>query len=492
MSLTRKVALNTAVQVIGKFIAIFLSFILVVFLTRYLGVSGYGQYTTIFAYLGFFSVFVDFGLYTIAVREMASRPNKMREIAGNLLGLRFILALFMFTAAILLAFLLPYSPAIKKGIIIGAFSIAFTVVAQASFSVFQTKLRMDFAAASEILGRVATLVLTLFFIFKNLSLYYIIGAYVLGNFLTFLIGYLFAQRFVKFYPLFDFKEWFYLIKESAPLGISTVLGALYFKVDTVLLSILPLQNNLSNVHEVGIYGVAYKVIEILLALPGMFIGSIFPILSYEWTVNKERVKELFQKGFDALLSVTLPMMFFLILLSPIVINIIGGKEFGNASKPLAILSVATAFSFLTSILPPIIIIAKKQKLMIYMSAIALLVNVGLNIIIIPRYSYIGAASVTLFGEITVFIMMLYITFKTTKIFPKFKNFSKILLATLVASGFLYFLMNNIFVVDLENGIVEKFFKFSVISLLSGSLYLVLLNRVGVLNREIIRKIIKRD
>ena len=61
MSLTRGVAYNTTIQIVGKVITTIISLFIVAALTRYLGVAGFGQYTTIFAYTGFFGVLAVLG-----------------------------------------------------------------------------------------------------------------------------------------------------------------------------------------------------------------------------------------------------------------------------------------------------------------------------------------------------------------------------------------------------------------------------------------------
>jgi O-antigen/teichoic acid export membrane protein len=73
MSLARKILSNTASQVAGRFATAFLAVVVVKILTVYLGQSGYGQYATIYEFLAFFGAFADFGIFTIAVREMSRK-----------------------------------------------------------------------------------------------------------------------------------------------------------------------------------------------------------------------------------------------------------------------------------------------------------------------------------------------------------------------------------------------------------------------------------
>src|SRR3990172_11966613 len=116
MSLTRKVAYNTIVQIIGKVATTLISLILVAALARYLGVAGFGQYTTIFAYTQFFAVLADFGFFWYLVREIAKPEADTQKITNNVLTFRSLIALLIFSFSFLVAFLIPQYHDLRAGI----------------------------------------------------------------------------------------------------------------------------------------------------------------------------------------------------------------------------------------------------------------------------------------------------------------------------------------------------------------------------------------
>ena len=91
--ISRSVGLNTLVQAIGRGVSMISSFILVGFLTRYLGLQGYGEYATIFAYTGFFAIIAEFGLDQVLVKELSLAKTKsaMSKLFSEVIGLRLIL-----------------------------------------------------------------------------------------------------------------------------------------------------------------------------------------------------------------------------------------------------------------------------------------------------------------------------------------------------------------------------------------------------------------
>jgi len=439
MTLTRKVAYNTIVQIIGKIVTTTFSLALVVVLTNYLGVVGYGEYTTIFAYVGFFSVFADLGLYMISVREISKNENDTEKIVGNLLIIRITLAAIIFSSAAIISLFMPYSVTIKNGIILASVAIAFVTITQAFTTIFQAKLKMHFFVITDIIGRLSVLGLTLFFIQAQKGVVYVVLAYILGDLINLIIAFFLANRLVKIRPQFDWAISKKLLQYSIPLGIAGILGMIQFKIDTLFLSFLPLKGGLSNMHEVGIYGVSYKIVEVLVTFPSMFIGSVFPILSNYLSNNNEKAKDVFQKALDFLIIVALPMIVGTLILSPKIITTISGSSFILASNALRILIFAVAFSFIGNLFSHVIISANLQKKLIYVTLSASIFNIITNLIFIPYFSYMAAAINTVITELLIVILTFRIIYKNMGIKPSYKLLSRALLASVFMGAFVFFI-----------------------------------------------------
>src|SRR4030042_6229231 len=158
MSLKKKVAVNTIYQIIGRILTTLLALIVVIYLTRYLGVAGYGQYTTIIAYLGAFTILADFGFYLIASREISQNHTKRQEIFNNTLTIRIITACGLMLIANLVAFVMPYPEIVKQGIWIFSIGTWAMLVNQVIIVLFQINLTTFKIALGDIVGRALTLV----------------------------------------------------------------------------------------------------------------------------------------------------------------------------------------------------------------------------------------------------------------------------------------------------------------------------------------------
>jgi O-antigen/teichoic acid export membrane protein len=249
---------------------------------------------------------------------------------------------------------------------------------------------------------------------------------------------LFVRRYVSLSFSFNFSYWKKLFKTAFPIAISVVLTLIYFKIDSIFLS-LGFINRLSPdpVSDVGIYNIAYKVLEGLIFFPAMFVGLIMPLLSKFAFSEQEQFKKIFQRTLDVLIIFLIPLVIGLLILSGPIVVLIGGRNFAASSPVLQILSLAIGLIFLGSLLGSALIALNKQKTGAWIYFSGMIFNIVTNLIFIPKYSYLGAAGTTVATELLVTGLMFYLIYKTIHYFPSLKIFLKTLLAGLIMAGFLY-------------------------------------------------------
>ncbi|NCF75328.1 MAG: oligosaccharide flippase family protein, partial [Xanthomonadaceae bacterium] len=142
MRLTQKIAYNTIIQTIGKFISLSLGVVAFGIMTRYLGTERFGQYTTVVAFLQFFAILADMGLMLITV-QMISRPNIDEEkILSNIFTLRFFASIAFFSIAPIVSLFFPYPKIVKIAISIFTISFFFLSLIQVLTGLFQKKLKI--------------------------------------------------------------------------------------------------------------------------------------------------------------------------------------------------------------------------------------------------------------------------------------------------------------------------------------------------------------
>jgi O-antigen/teichoic acid export membrane protein len=392
MSFTRAVAHNTVIQTGGKILSTLLGLVTFALLARYLGQEGFGQYTTIFAYLGFFSVLADFGLYVIVVRELGRKERSEGFILGNLLGLRLALAVSILALGILVSAFFPYPGTVKTGILIGSFSFLFVAVVQLLVGLFQAHLKTVWVVLAEVAGRIVVIGLLFLLIAAASPLVLIVLAVVAGSFVNLVFMLWATRRIVRLRLQFDRAYWRYLVRETLPIAVSVILNLLYFRLDTIFLSLF------RSTAEVGLYGAAYKILEILVTFPNMFIGLILPTLSFLALRDPERFRRVFQRAFDLLLAASLPLLVGGIFLARPLLVFISGEAFAAAVPIFQLLLFAVFALFLGSLSGYTIVAIGKQRMMVWGYLTVSVIGIATYLLLIPTFSFYGAAFGTILTE----------------------------------------------------------------------------------------------
>lgn len=408
MSIGRKIFYNTLAQSLGKIFAVIIGLITLGFLSRYLGEQGFGQYSTIIAVLGLFATLADLGLYLYTVREISKAGGDHKKVISNALGLRLVAASSILIIGSVATLALPYDPLVKKTVFVGVLAFLFVALNQVLVGVFQKHLAQYLVVAAETVGRVINLALVYFFIKQSLDLPYFVAALILGNGAIFLLSLIFAKRLENFSIEFDFGFWKKILRASWPLIFSVILNLVYFKTDTVILSLF------HSAQTVGVYSLPYKLLEGLLAFPAMFVGLVMPLLSSSAFVDWNKFKLILQRSFDAIYLMALPIIISVLFFPKKIIDLLRGEQtYLDSPALLQILIFAAAIIFFGTLFGYSVVAINKQKEMIKGYLFGAILGLVLYFSLIPRYSYWGAALGTVVTEFVVAVYAYWLVKKTS-------------------------------------------------------------------------------
>jgi len=464
MTLVRKIAYNIMISAGARLVGIALSLVNIGFIARYLGQEGFGSYSLILVFLSLFNILADLGLYSLMTREISRPGANEKEITSNIFTLRVVILLILLVLAIIAIWFFPYPVQVKIGVVIVTLAILFLSASQVLMGIFQKYLKTDRAALAEVIGRAFQLGLSILFIYLDLGFFAILLALVVGAGAIFVLNFFFARKYVPVTLAFDFSYWKEVLKMATPIAISLVFTLIYFKIDSIFLSLGFINRSSGNpISDVGIYNIAYKVLEGVIFFPAMFVGLIMPLLSKFAFWDRDQFKKIFQKTLDVLIIIMVPLVIGLLLLSLPIVNLIGGKEFSVSAPVLQILSFAIGLIFLGNLFGVSIIALNKQKIGAWIYLSGMIFNIVTNLIFIPKYSYIGAASTTVATEFLVTVLMIILICRTIHYFPRF-NVIKPFIAGLAMGLFIYYFHNsNIFLLVGAGAIIY----FAVLYLIKG-------------------------
>ena len=426
MSLTRKIAHNTFVQIIGKAVSTAIGLVVIGMLTRYLAEEGFGQYYTIMTYLQFFGVIVDFGLYVILVKKISEPGVDESRAVSNVFTMRCLSAVVFLGVAPLLALALPYPHVVKVGIAVTTVSIFAVTLVQTLSGIFQRHLRMHLVSIAEVAGRIVLAVATWWVIAQDKDLLWIMAAVVAGSIANVGLLYGFARRIVPIMFRFDFAYWRDIIREAWPIAVSIVFNLVYLKSGILILSLMKTSA------DVGVFGSSNKVLEVLVTFPAMFAGLILPLLASAW-VSGDRVRFQFvvQRSFDFLVMIALPLLGGVLIVAQPVMQLVTGEGFVDAGKILQILIVATSIIFIGNLFGIAVLAVNRQRTMMWLYCVVATVSLAGNLLLIPRFSYFGAAWMNLISELLITSFAMWLVVRTTHIRISMTVAGKVFLATAV-------------------------------------------------------------
>ncbi len=449
MQTSKKIAVNTIIHTVGKFGASLIGVLITALLARYLGVQGYGAYTTVLAYLFFFAILADLGLYVVTVNELSHSRYSEEMFFNNIFTLRLVSALVLMGLANLIVWFLPYSYLIKVGTLIASISIVLSLLDQLAVAFFQNKIKMWLVSTSEIIGKLVLLGLVVWLIGKRAGLWFLFMAIVLSLGISLLINLFYLKKFIHLRLVFNWQIWREILNKAWPVAVTMFFALIYFKADTLLLSLLPLNPlyAMNNNQAVGVYGAAYKILEVLIAWPAIFVGLVSPLLARSWAQNeKKRFELVFQQAFNALMLVIWPMIVFILILAKPLITLVVGSSFMPAAGVLRVLIWAVGMIFLSHLTTYSIIALGKQKEMIKFYVTAAVLALAGYLFFIPKYVYWGAAGMTVLVEAFMLVATFYLLLKTTKIKINLLISLKGMLAALLAGAGLILLTGwNLFI-----------------------------------------------
>ncbi len=406
MAIAQKIAYNVVIVSILKVAStVFLSLFSIKLITGYLGQDGFGRYATVLAFFAFFSAIADLGIGMISVREISRDQADEQRILGNVITLRLLSSFGVFLLAPILIFFFHYPLELKIGILIGAFAVIFSTLSLVLNGIFQKRVAMQEVAFIEFIGKILQVSFITYAVAKNLGFLSIVSAILISMSFNATAVFLASRRHIRFQLRFERSYWKEFLHESYPMGVTAMITFLYFKLDTILLSVL------RPAADVGIYNVAYKIMENLIFFPAMLAGLIIPLLSRYLLSDRQKFDLIVSKTFKVFFLIAFPIVVGTLLLAKDIIFIVSGPDFLASATVLRILIFSLAFIFFGHFFNMILLVANAQRKLMRVLSIAAISNIVLNLALIPRFSYLGSATASTLTELFVVVAASFVAYR---------------------------------------------------------------------------------
>jgi O-antigen/teichoic acid export membrane protein len=335
-------------------------------------------------------VFLDLGFNILYQREGARRPAEIERYLQNLMSARLILAIIALPVLAVALYFLKLSDLLVPGYVL----MVLTSYANLLRYTLYALQRLGFEAVAIVLESVLLLALTVFGVLNHQGVAYFLWAYVAMYafdciFFSVLLHWLKIARFRWRFEPDLLRQWFWM---GLPFAVTFVLTTLYWKLDVPILKFFRTSD------EVGWYSLAYKPFEALLFIPSTMLGVVLPALAVYQRDSLDRLRAAVAMFFKALLMLGWPLSVGVVVLARPLAGLWSGF-FPQAIPALQILALAYAFAFVNNAFIGALTVIDRQATYAKAAGASLVVNLVLNLILIPPFGYIAASWTTVATEV---------------------------------------------------------------------------------------------
>lgn len=442
MSQVKTIFKNMSWLLISQIIASACGFIWTILMARYLGVDKYGIIGFATSFTGILAITMDLGISTHIVRTISTNHSSAPKYLGNAIPLKsiFIIGTLFLTLISLIL--------MKSNEIIITITLLFTIemIIKSYINLFNGSFQAFEKAKYQGIGNTILNLLTFIFIlitiYTDLGLIGISISYIIANLIALTYEYyVLNKHIVK--PKFELDKQFCkkITLLSIPFAITGLLYTIYYSIDVVMLT-----NMLGN-YPTGIYNATYKLIAVLNLFYSVYIAVIFPVMSKFYKNDKKLLVISFEKSVKYLMLLMIPLAVGTVFYSLDIIQLIYGNQYDAASSVLSILIWTVCLLFISGAANTLLNASHKETTVTKIYAIAAIFNIALNFIMIPYFSYNGAAVTTVLSDVLIVALQVYVIYRIGHRVNKklYSDLIKIIIGSAVLGIALYFLNLNMWI-----------------------------------------------
>jgi O-antigen/teichoic acid export membrane protein len=442
LSNVKTIARNTGILFFSSLASKALSFFFTMYSAQYLGDEGFGLLSYLLAVVGIIGIFTDIGLAQLMTREVARDRSRTGKYFYNTIVIKLLLILVTLVAVTVYMAVVRTPPEIYALVYLFVAYIIFMHFSGVFNSLFQAYERMELQSIGDIVLSALLLAGTLMIIGQGsgidsgmrvaqFALLYTVSAAIVFIY----SAVVFVWSFGVPKPEIDLGFWMPTIKEALPFGITGSFVLMYTYVDSIILE------SMKGSAVVGWYNAAYRLVLVLGLVPTVINIAIFPSMSRFFISSEDNLKLIYEKYFKYMVMVSIPLGVGTTMLSDKIIYLIYGPGFENAILALQILIWTSVVSFVGMAFIKLFESTNRQALITRLTGACVVVNIVLNLIFIPQYSYVAAGIITVLTECVLVAGVALYAYRLGYGIPADKavpNLIKVFTATVAMSLFLFY------------------------------------------------------
>ncbi|MBT3208274.1 MAG: oligosaccharide flippase family protein [Bacteroidetes bacterium] len=376
------------------------------------GAENYGLYFSLLSFSLIINIVLDLGVTNYNNKNISQHNQLLTKFLSNIIVLKLILAVAYFAISMIAAVIIGYNIVQIKlllFLVFNQFLISFTLYLRSNLSGLQLY-RTD--SILSVLDKTIMIIICSFLLWGNFStkpfriewfVYAQTAAYVLSSTIIFLI--VFSNA--KFLRLkFDYNYLRVIIKQSYPFAILVLIMATYNRIDSVLLERL-LENGKE---QAGIYAQSFRILDAGAMFGFLFAGLLLPMFS-RMLKQKENIGQLLQLSSLLILIPAIILAICSYFYNVEIMDLLYKEHILESSKIFTLLMIGFVGISTTYIFGSLLTANGSLRELNIMASIGLVINIVLNIILIPKYQALGAASSSLATQLFTAVAQIFIVKK---------------------------------------------------------------------------------
>ncbi len=394
---------GAGVMLTSRLIVAALGYLGTILIVRELSRTDYGSFAFVFSLLGLLGLVADFETSRVVLTEMG-RGGDLSSLAGRFFVFRVGLGLVTYALALVIVVVGPYSGKEIAGVAIGGLSLVIASGFWALISVCQARMWLRAVAFALIAGQVVqTAIIVALHVSHNGTMLRYVVPFVVCDIVSLICLAVAVHRVLPLRPRVDVASWRRWLREAAPLAIGSAIGTLYFKIDSVMLTLL-LHGSTARV-AVGTYQVGYKFSDLLAFVAPALIAVILPVLSRSFPDRPDEFRRVWRQSLVIVLVIGALATITFAALAVHVIPLLFTSKYAAATAPARWLVAGQALNFATQLCYVTLVAAGRTRLYPWVTLAGLAVNVTLNVVLIPHHQEMGAAVATVITEVVVLALL---------------------------------------------------------------------------------------
>ncbi len=416
---------NTAWLAVGQITSRLLRAVIIIYAARILGAGSYGAFSYALSLIGLFAIFSDLGLTSLVTREVSRNEEQSRGYIRTSLALKLVLVSLSTVLILFVGPLITKIPEAKTLLPIAAFLLAFDSMRDFLFALIRARQKMELEAIITIVTNVVMVALAFVVLFLAPGSKALMATYMVSSAIGFCIALIIVSKnFYRYNSTVVKTTLKSILKDAWPFALLGLLSGVMVSMDTLMLGWL------RTASDVGLYGAAQRPVLLLYALPALFATSLFPLFSKYANVDKARFRNILELGISSSFLLVLPLTVGGIIIAKDFMLLLYGTEFVGAASAFTILLCTLPIVFPAFIISDAIVAYNKQRTFFLWSAIGVVGDIALNLLLIPKYGIVGAAISTVGAQALVNIIIWY-KLKRLNDFSILHRLPRVIVATLI-------------------------------------------------------------